>query len=339
MLSFVIITAMKKRFITFVLILIACFTLSAHAVPEKKDIKVLILPKMDSEADDYRKVYFEGADEYDIGAPHEKGFKLYVKDGLAMTVTGEGKTNATVTAMSVLTDPRFNFSDALILSTGCAGSVPVTTVMGDIFVATSVFDYDLGHHADPREMTEDSTVTWFHCPDYDNSAVVYLSKGLTDRVFELVKDIKPETTPVTRTFMAHAFDNAEWATRDPVVMKGTTSSGDNFFKGKYDLANALYMAEFYNCPDPYVAAEMEDVAIGVALKRLGLLDHYVVIRTSVNMLVFMGDATPENSWSTELSFESDENTEKADIYPTAMKSLFEVGRVIIDSYLDGSLVL
>ena len=330
---------MKKRITILLLILIACFALSAHAVSEKKDIKVLILPKMASEADDYINAYLEGADEYQISAPHEKGFKLYEKDGVALVVTGEGKTNATVTAMSVLTDPRFNFSDALILSTGCAGSAPETTVMGDIFIATAVFDYDLGHHADPREMTTQSDVTWFHSPDYDNSAVVYLSKNLTDRVFELVKDIKPETTPVTRTFMAHAFDNAEWATRDPVVMKGTTSSGDNFFKGKYDLANAQYMAKFYNCPDLYVAGEMEDVAIGVALKRLGLLDHYVVIRTSVNMLVFMGDATPENSWSTELSFESDDNTEKADIYPTAMKNLFEVGRVIIDSYLNGSLVL
>lgn len=330
---------MTKRITVLLLVLFVCFALSAHAVSEKKDIKVLILPKIAPEAEDYMNAYLEGADEYQIDAPHERGYKLYVKDGIALIITGEGKTNATIAAMSVLTDPRFNFSDALILSTGCAGSAPETTVMGDVFVTTSIFDYDLGHHADPREMTTESDVTWFHSPDYDNSAIVYLSKDLTDRVFELVKDIKPRTTPVTRTFMAHAFDNAAWATRDPVVMKGTTSSGDNFFKGVYDLANAQYMAKFYNCPDPYVAGEMEDVAIGVVLKRLGLLDHYVVIRSSVNMLVFMGNATPENSWSTELKFESGENTETADILLTAMKNVFEVGQVIIDSYLDGLLVL
>ena len=335
---------MKKRTITLVLILITCFTLSAHAVAEKKEIKVLILPKIEigtlddnvpGEAEYFYHAYLEGGDVYEIAAQN----KLYVKDGIAMLITSEGKTNAAISSMSVLTDPRFDFSNALILSVGCAGSAPETTVMGDVFISTAVFDYDLGHHADPRELTRESDVTWFHNPDYDSSSIIFLSKDLTDRVFELVKDIKPETTPVTRHYMATAFDNAEWATRDPVVMKGTTSSADNFFKGKYDLANCLYMTEHYNCPDPYVADDMEDIAIGVLLKRLGMLDRYVIVRGSVNMLLFMNGDTPESLWGDEISFKSDDNKEVSDIFPTGIKNIFEVGKVIIDAYLDGSLVL
>ena len=189
----------------------------------------------------------------------------------------------------------------------------------------------------PREMTSGSVTTWFHNADYDETSHVFLSSSLMDKVFELVKDVKLQTTPLTRKYMAADFDNAAWATRDPMVMKGTESSGDNFFKGEYDLANARLIAQTYNCPDPYVAGEMEDVAIGIVLKRLGLLDHYVIIRDSVNMLVFMGGATPENSWSEGISFQSEDNTETSDIFVTAMENNFKVGHIIIDAFRNGSL--
>ena len=198
---------MKKGFFAFILILVTCFTLSAHAVAEKKEIKVLILPKIEigtlddnvpGEAEYFYHAYLEGGDVYEIVAPTKDDDKLYVKDGIAMLITREGKTNAAISSMAVLTDPRFDFSNALILSVGCAGSVPETTVMGDVFISSAVFDYDLGHHADPRELTRESDVTWFHNPDYNNSSIIFLSQDLTDRVFELVKNVKPETTPITR---------------------------------------------------------------------------------------------------------------------------------------------
>ena len=335
-------TAMKKTLFAVVLLLIVCFSVSAQSVAEKTEMKVLILPKFEigqmagdypGEAQFYYEAYFDGAQVYEL----KDGNKLYVKDGIAMCVTGAGKVIAATSVMSVLTDPRFDFSNALIISTGCCGSVPETTVMGDVFLITAAVDYDLGHHADPRDMTTDSVTTWFHNPDYDNTAYVILSSSLTDKAFELVKDVKLDTTPVTRHYMASSFDNALWAVRDPVVMKGTISTGDNFFKGRYDLANALLITKTYNCPDPYVASDMEDVAIGVVLKKMGLLDHYLIIRDSVNLVVFMNGATPENSWGEGLSFTSEDNTEKADIFNTAMESNFRVGRIIIEAFLDGRL--
>jgi len=59
-----------------------------------------------------------------------------------------------------------------------------------------------------------------------------------------------------------AFDGEEWAVRDPQVLKGTTVTGDNYWKGKYDHENAVLMAKTYECPDPYALTEMEDLSVG-----------------------------------------------------------------------------
>ena len=333
---------MRKVLIAVFLILVVCFAVSAQSVAENKDIKVLLFPKFEvgdmagdapGEAQFYYEAYFDGAKSYSL----KDGSTLYVKDNMAMCVTGPGKVSAATAVMAVLTDPRFDFSNALIISTGCAGSAPETTVMGDVFIATAAVDFDLGHHADPREMTTDSITTWFHNSDYDDTAYVILSSSLTDKAFELVKDVEVQTTPLTLKYMASGFENASWALRKPMVMKGTVCSGDNFFKGEYDLANAHLIVKTYNCPDSLVAGEMEDVAIGIVLKRLGLLDHYLIIRGSVNMLVFMNGATPENSWSEGIAFFSEDNTELSDIFNTAMENNFKVGRVIINAFLDGTL--
>lgn len=77
-----------------------------------------------------------------------------------------------------------------------------------------------------------------------------------------------------------------------MVLRGTTVSGDNYWKGAYDHANAVLMTETYQCPDPFALTEMEDVALAVAAERLGMLDRYIIIRDSVNMDVFMNGASP-----------------------------------------------
>ena len=108
-----------------------------------------------------------------------------------------------------------------------------------------------------------------------------------DKVFELVKDTPVQTTPKTRSYMSAAFDAEEWAVRDPMVMRGTTVTSDNYWKGSYDHQNALTMIDTYDCPDPYVTTEMEDVAIAQTLQRLGMLDRLIILRDSVNMDVFI----------------------------------------------------
>ena len=344
---------------------------------ERIPIKVLILPHFEldemngdspGEAQYYYEQYLAGGEEYQIATTCTDG-KLYVKDGVALMLTGIGKITAALNTSALLNDPRFDFSHACILSTGCAGSAVGNSVMGDVFLITTAVDYDLGHHADIREMADQSRSTWFHDTDFDEAAVVRMNTELTDRVWDMVKDVKVETTENTRRCMSAAFDGADWAVRDPKVQKGTGVTGDNYWKGIYDQENAELMALTYACADPYAVTEMEDIGVARAVDSFGLLDHLLILRGSVNMDVFMSGDTPESLWgegaeaavsssagpeeelseasqtesdeasseetSGTFSFTSTENL--SDIFDTAMKNNFEVGRVIIDAVLDGSL--
>ena len=211
--------------------------------------------------------------------------------------------------------------------------------MGDVFVITATVDYDLGHHADARELTTDVETTWFHDESYDDASHKILNQELCDKVYNLVKDVEIETTEKTRAFMAATFENADWAIRDPKVLRGTTVTGDNYWKGLHGHENALLMAKTYGCPDPYALTEMEDNAMAVVLDRLGMLDRYIIIRDSVNTDVFMNGASPESRWDPNFvdSLASESSVESADIFATAMKNNFTVGHVVVDAILKGEL--
>lgn len=338
-----------KKMLAFLMMVLLVLTMAVPAVAEEApiEIKVLILPKFESgemagdfpgEAQYYYEAYCAGGEEYEIAGAFE-GNKLYVKDGVALHLTGMGKVNAAMSLHSLLMDDRFDFSNAYVLSTGCAGSAYETTVMGDVFVITAAVDFELGHHADIREMAEGSVTTWFHDSSYDSTACKILNPELMDKVYNLVKDVKIETTEKTRNFMAVTFDNAEWATRDPQVLRGTTVTADNYWKGIYDHQNALLITETYGCPDPYALTEMEDVALTVVMDRLGMLDRMIIIRDSVNMDVFMNGATPESLWDPNFdhTLASESSVEAADIFATAMENNFKVGSVVVNAILDGTL--
>lgn len=326
-------------------LLVGCFSLKKEQ--GKIPIKVLILPKFEvgemsgdfpGEAQLYYEEYVKGGDEYKL--EHSIwDLTLYVKDGVALCVAGEGKVCSTANTYAVLSDERFDFSDAYIISTGCAGSAEGYGVMGDVYIITAAVDYDLGHTVDPRELEDDSYPTWFHDDEFDTAAVVKLDQKLTDRVYDLVKDVHLETTELTKKSMQETFPGEAWADRDPMVLKGTTASTDNFYKGEYAHQNALLVTETYECPDPYACSEMEDVGIGNVIMSFGMLDHYLIIRDSVNMDVFMKGMTPENLWGEEKDAElaSGESEQTADIFETAMKNNFKVGKIVIDSILNDSL--
>ena len=340
-----------KKILSFLLMaLVAISFVSASDGGEKIDVKVLILPKFESgdlsgdfpgEAQYYYENYVEGGEEYEIKGGFENS-KLYYKDGVALYVTGMGKVNTALSLSAILLDGRFDFSDCYFLSTGCAGSAVGSTVMGDVFVISAAIDFDLGHHADPREMADPSRPTWFADPSYNSASYKLLDQDLVARVYDLVKDIELETTERTKDFMAYTFNNEEWAVRDPMVKRGTTVSGDNYWKGYYDHENALLQTEYYGAPDPLALTEMEDVALAVVLDRFGYLDRYIIIRDSVNMDVFMNGAGPESLWDPEYenyedTLASEESVEAADIFATAMENNFKVGSVVVDAILDGTL--
>ncbi|MBR6028823.1 MAG: hypothetical protein IKP40_06995 [Clostridia bacterium] len=342
---------MKKMTAALLAMMIALMPFAAlaeelAAPAEPMPVKVLLLPKFEvgelagdfpGEAQYYYEAYLQGAETYEIA--NGGGLALYCRDGVALCVLGMGKVSAAMGTLAILCDSRFDFSDAYIISTGCAGSSAGNTVMGDVFIISAAVDYDLGHHVDSRELADPNGRTWFHDPDYDDAAVVMMNSALTDKVYALVRDVPLETTERTHAYMRAAFDGADWAVRNPMVLRGTAVTGDNYWKGDYGHANAVLMTETYQCPDPYAVTEMEDIAVARAAERMGLLDRLIIIRDSVNMDVFMLGTTPESLWDPENqvmdSIASEDSVEAEDIFATAMKNNFEVGRVIIDQILQG----
>jgi len=328
-----------KKFLALIFILASItFAEAANKIP----VKVLLLPKFEvaeikgdfpGEAQYYYETFLDGGQEYEISGGFEN-HKLYVKDGVALYVIGMGKVNAALSTMAVLNDERFDFSDAYIISTGCAGGARDYAVMGDVFLITAAVDYDLGHHADIRDMKDKNSTTWFRDKSYDNISSLKLNTELIDKLYALVKDVKLETTEFTRETMKKEFG----VEREPKVLLGTTATGDNFWKGIHGHNNALLITKTYECLDPYALTEMEDIAIGLALKRMNMLDRYIIIRDAVNMDVFILNSTPENLWGDinsvdELS--SENSMEFLNIFSVAMKNNFAVGNIIVKAILNG----
>ena len=316
---------------------------SKSASDEKIPVKVLILPVFEvehmagdfpGEAQFYYEEYLQNGEKYNIDGVSENS-TLYYKDGIALFMIDEGKVSSALNTSAVLADERFDFSDAYILSTGCAGSAEGYGIPGDVYVITATVDYDLGHHADPREMAEDSDTTWFHDETYDASTVVRLNSELTDRAFDMVKDVPLETTELTEKYLQKVFPGETWANRKPKVMRGTSVTGDNYWKGAYDHQNALLITDTYGCPDPYAATDMEDIAVSLAVDRAGMLDRLIILRDSVNMDVFPPGVTPEHLWGPKDDDElaSEDSEESFDIFATAMENNFKAGRIIIEAIM------
>ena len=271
-----------------------CPGYSSQMTDQRKQVRVLILPKFEigamagdfpGEAQYFYEQYLVGGETYAVnGCPGE--IELYYKDGVALCLAGQGKVAAALNTAAVLSDTRFDFSDAYILSVGCGGVAEGYGVMGDVYVISAAVDFDLGHRADPREMSIVSETTWFHDDSFDGSAVIRLDQGLTDHVYGLVKDVSLQTTEKTVSFLRREYPDEAWADRQPRVMRGTSVTGDNFWKGRYDHQNALLVAGTYGCSDPYAVTEMEDVAVGQAVKCFGMLDRLIILRAGVNMDVF-----------------------------------------------------
>ncbi len=333
--------------VVLVVLLFVCVLGLTGCEKAKIPVRVLILPAFEvgkmsgdfpGEAQYYYEEYLKGGKEYTI--PGGSGnTKLYLKDGVALCLLGQGKVSAALNTDAVLADDRFDFSNTYFLLTGCAGSAEGYGIMGDVYVISSTVDYDLGHHADSREMENDSRATWFHDKDFDNNAVIRLNAGLTGRVYDLVKNVKLETTGRTVKYLRTNFPGEKWANRQPKVLMGTSVTGDDFWKGKYDHLNALKMIKTYRCPDPYAATEMEDIAAATSLKNHGMLDRLIILRDSVNMDVFAKDSSPEKLWGakTDDDLASDSSEESVDIFATAMKNNFKVGKKVIRAILDNKL--
>lgn len=319
---------------------------SSQTKDQRNHVRVLILPKFEvgamagdfpGEAQYFYEEYPVGGDVYaNDGCPGT--IELYCKDGVALCTVGQGKVAAAVNTSAILSDTRFDFSDAYVLSVGCAGTAEGYGILGDVFVISAAVDFDLGHHADPREMQDGTGTTWFHDEGFDSTASLEMDRALTDRAYDRIRDVRLETTERTVRFLNKEYPGEAWANRQPQVLRGTSVTADNYWKGSYDHQNALLITETYGCRDPFVASEMEDIAVAQAMKQFGMLDRLIVLRVAVNMDGFPSGVTPETLWgSADDHVASEDSMESVDIFETAMRNGFTAGRALIDALLDGTL--
>ncbi len=339
-----------KRIAAFTLVMvIACMQTgySSAETDQRLPVRVLILPKFEigamagdfpGEAQCFYEEYLAGGETYIINGC-QGPIELYYKDGAALCLIGQGKISAALNTTAILSDTRFDFSEAYILAVGCGGVAEGYGILGDVFVISAAADFDLGHRADPREMSTGTETTWFHDESFDESAVIRLNQNLTDRVYSRVKDISLQTTDNTVKFLKKEYPDEAWANRKPQVMRGTSVTSDNYWKGRYEHQNALLITATYGCSDPYAITEMEDIAVGQAVKRFGMLDRLIILRTGVNIDAFPKGVTPEMLWgpASEDNLASEESMESVDIFGTAMHNCFLVGKVLIDAALDGTI--
>ena len=334
--------------IFFMILMTGMFTgCSSQVSDQRNPVRILILPKFETgamagdfpgEAQFFFEEYLAGGDTYQInGSPGT--IELYYKNGIALCLAGQGKVSAALNTAAVLSDPRFDYSDAYVLSVGCCGVSEGYGILGDVFVISAAADFDLGHRADPRETDSKSETTWFHDESFDESSIIWLNKELTDRVYALTKDIQLHTTEKTEKFLNSEYPKEAWANRQPQIMRGTSVTSDSYWKGRYDHQNALLVTKTYGCSDPYAASEMEDIAVGNALRSFGMLDRLIILRTGVNMDVFPRGITPEILWGSQSNDQiaSKDSMESVDIFETAMQNCFSAGKVLIDAVMDGAL--
>ena len=336
------------------LLLVSCLLVTACAgQPEKvaTKVKVLLVPKFEvgkisgdfpGEAQLFYERYCAGCEE--IAVPNSmpsSHFYMNEDNGVAMLITGEGKTAAGLSLSSLLSWDEYDFSDAKIISVGCGGANTGSFVYGDLIVATAVCDGELGYGTDSTELGDPEAVsTWFHSDAYDEYSCHRLNSDLCEKVYQVVKDCPMRTTETARKTLAKNFPDEQWASREPCVSKGTAVSADTYWKGTWGNADANYLVDYYGCPDKYAVCEMEDVAIMSAAKCFGLEDNVIVLRVIVNMDTFLAGESPESLWLGKANFGEmveEESGETLDIFEPGMHNLFDVGEKVVDAILEQEL--
>lgn len=319
----------------------------AESIP----VKVLMIPKFEiddvegdfpGEAQLFYEHYCSGCKEIDIpNTTPSSHFYFNGENGVGLLLTGTGKTAAGLSLMSLLSWDAYDFSDAMIVSVGCAGGNTGLCTYGDVVLVTAACDLQLGHHTGSGELTgPDYGLTWFPDDSFSEYNCEYLNADLCERVYELIKDCPLRTTEKTKQILAENFPDEAWANREPHVLRGTAITSDSYWKGMEDHINAVAAADYYKCPDAYAATEMEEIAVMNAAECFDLKDRVISLRVIVNLDTFLKGESPEQLWLEDEYYSSkvtDENSETVDIFGPGMENLFDVGQIVIDAVLTGEL--
>ncbi len=269
-----------------IVLVLAMTAVGAQPVTEKQPIKALVLSMFEvgkntgdfaGEFQHIYEAYFDGADSYEL---NDMPLTLYVnKDGIAGAIAGMGKAQASASLTTILLDPRFDFSDAYIIISGCSGMSPERGTLGDVVIADELVDYDLGHAWKESDNPAGSENTFMRSEGYDRPGYIKLNSALVDWAFDLTKDVTLVDSEAAAKYRANY--SATEALEKPAVQRGVSVTGDNYWHGKGSSAHADVVTAAYGA-GTYMVTQMEDNAFGVAAMNEGKLDRLMVVRDVVN---------------------------------------------------------
>ena len=330
-------------------IMISFLTGCGTSTEKKPEMRALIIPKFEidemagdfpGEAQLFYENYCMGCNDIEI--PHlPEGAHFYFNDdnGVGILVTNEGKTSSSLSLSALLSSDMYDFSNTYIVSVGCSGGSVEETIYGDVVLITAACDGDLGYYADNSDKEVKDDVLWYPDTSLGTYTHEFLNPELCENVYQMVKDCPLQTTEKSEKIFAESFGKENMAHEKPMVLKGTTLTSDRYWKGNTGHTTANYIAEYYNCPDPYMATEMEEMAIMSTADSFGMLDRVISLRVVVNMDMFLSFQTPEKLWGGHGTFADnvqEDSTETLDIFEPAMQNLYDVGSIVIDDILDGA---
>lgn len=262
-------------------------SLFAEGYVEKQNVKVLVFGMFEvgnnegdfaGEFQHFYENYFTDAQSYEIAGLNEP---LYLnKDGVAGTIAGMGKAQAASTLTAILSYPQFDFSNTYIVISGCSGIDPNEGTLGDVVIASSLVDYELGNSWTESDDPVGSDGTRFiRSNSYDNSGYFICNTDLVEWATEISKDVKLIDSEDAANYRALYGQDSSIK---PSIHVGVSVTGDSYWHGEASAKHAQDVCKAYDTKDKYTVTQMEDNAFGVVTKNYGLADRLIVVRDAVN---------------------------------------------------------
>jgi purine nucleoside permease len=203
-------------------------------------------------------------------------------DRVCVTMTGTTKSKSGPSTMALLRDPRLLLNrQSLFIVAGIAGIRSQVGTLGTAGLADWVVDVDLGtHFVDRRQAPPQG---WLPFDAYDQAAY-RLNAALVSQAYQATRLLILDDDLTAEAERVH-YGLLEVA-EIPRVQRCDTAGSDGFWVGAdwADKADHI-LRERITAVDPgyrgyRCSSEFEDPAIAGALKRLGLLDRLLVVRTA-----------------------------------------------------------